>query len=80
MKRRIKKIKQPKKLGRMAAPQKVQKRLGPFEKPLKMTEMCRSLTCNTTNSLKYKRRRIRKRRIAPTRRLRRDKKRRIRRE
>jgi hypothetical protein len=64
----------------MAAPQKDQKRLGPLEKPLKMTDMCRSLTCNTTNSLKYKRRIIRKRRTAPTRRLRRDKKRRKRRE
>ncbi len=30
--------------------------------------------CNTTNSLKYKRRRIRRRRIAPTRRIRRDQK------
>jgi hypothetical protein len=32
--------------------------------------------CNTTNRLKYKRRRIRRRRITPTRRTRRDKKRR----
>ena len=36
--------------------------------------------CNTTNSLKYKKRRIRRRRIAPTRRIRRGKKRRIRRD
>jgi hypothetical protein len=36
--------------------------------------------CNTKKSLKYKRRRIRRRRIAPNRRIRRDKKRRIRRE
>jgi hypothetical protein len=35
--------------------------------------------CNTTNSLRYKKRRIRRRRIASTRRIRRDKKR-IRRE
>ena len=35
--------------------------------------------CKSTNSLKYKRRRKRRRRIAPTRRIRRDKKRRIRR-
>jgi hypothetical protein len=36
--------------------------------------------CNTTNSLKYKRRRIRRRRIAPARRIRRDMKRRTRRQ
>jgi hypothetical protein len=36
--------------------------------------------CNTTNSLKYKKRRIRRRRIAPIRRIRRGKKRRIRRD
>jgi hypothetical protein len=36
--------------------------------------------CNTTKSLKYKMRRIRRRRIAPTRRIRRGKKRRIRRD
>jgi hypothetical protein len=35
--------------------------------------------CNTTNSLKYKRRRLRRRRIAPMGRIRRDRKRRIRR-
>jgi hypothetical protein len=35
--------------------------------------------CKSTNSLKYKRRRKGRRRIAPTRRIRRDKKRRIRR-
>jgi hypothetical protein len=35
---------------------------------------------NTTNSLKYKKRRIRRRSIVPTRRVRRDKKRRIRRD
>jgi hypothetical protein len=35
---------------------------------------------NTTNSLKYKKRRIRRRRIVPTRRVRRDKKRRIKRD
>jgi hypothetical protein len=39
-----------------------------------------SVIQKTDNSLKYKRRRIRRRRIAPTRRIRRDKKRRIRRE
>jgi hypothetical protein len=65
----------------MAAPQKNQKRLGPLEKPLKMTDMCSPLTCNTTNSKMYcKRRRIRKPRTVPTRRLRRDKKRRKRRD
>jgi hypothetical protein len=63
----------------MAAPQKNQKRLGPLEKPLKMTDMCSPLTCNTTK-VKCKRRRIRKRRTVPTRRLRRDKKRRKRRD
>jgi hypothetical protein len=36
--------------------------------------------CNTTNSLKYKKERKRRRRIPPTRRIRRDKKGRIRRE
>jgi hypothetical protein len=36
--------------------------------------------CKSTNSLKYKRRRKGRRRMAPTRRIRRDEKRRIRRE
>ena len=49
-----------------------------------MTDMCTYIinmhVCKSTNSLKYKRRRKRRRRIAPTRRIRRDKKRRIRRK
>jgi hypothetical protein len=36
--------------------------------------------CNTINSLKYKKRRIRRLRVVPTKRVRRDKKRRIRRD
>ncbi len=40
-----------------------QKRLGPFEKPLRMTVYLYII--NITNSLKYKRRRIRRQRIAP---------------
>jgi hypothetical protein len=80
MKRRIKKNK-TKKLGRMAAPQKNQKRLVPLEKPLKMTDMCSPLTYDVIQqTVKCNRRRIRKRRTVPTRRLRRDKKRRKRRD
>jgi hypothetical protein len=41
-----------------------QKRLGPLEKPLRMTDICMYIinmhVCNTTNSLKYKKRRIRR--------------------
>ena len=59
-----------------------QKRLGPLEKPLRMTDMYIYIiiihVSNTKKILKYKRRRIRRRRIAPTRRIRRYKKRRIR--
>jgi hypothetical protein len=47
-----------------------QKSLGPLEKPIRMIYH----VCNTTNSLKYKKRRIRRQR---TRRIRRDKQRRI---
>jgi hypothetical protein len=49
-----------------------QKRLGPLEKPLRMMDIS---LYNKTNSLKYKKRRIRTRSIAPTRRKRRGKKR-----
>jgi hypothetical protein len=73
MKRRRKKIKQNK-LGRMVAPQMDQKRLIP---PRKTPQNDRYVYIN---SLKYKRRRVRRQRIGPTRRIRRDKKRRIRRE
>ena len=49
-----------------------------------MTDMCTYVinmhVCKSTNSLKYKRRRKRRRRIAPTREIRRDKQRRIRRD
>jgi hypothetical protein len=75
MKRKIKKNKNKKKLGRMVALQMDKKRLGPLEKPLRMTDKVYIInmhTCNTKKSLKYKRRRIRRRRIAPNRRIRRD--------
>jgi hypothetical protein len=52
------------------------KRLGHLEKLIEW----RMYHYNTTNSLKYKKRRIRRQRIVPTRRVRRDKKRRIRRD
>jgi hypothetical protein len=48
-----------------------------LEKLIRMTDVS---VYNTTNSLKYKKRRIRRRRIVPRRRVRRDKKRRIRRD
>ncbi len=57
----------------MVAPQMDQKRLIP---PRKTPQNDRYVYIN---SLKYKRRRVRRQRIAPTRRIRRDKKRRIRR-
>ena len=51
-------------------PQRDQKRLGHLKKSLGMMDMCIYIinmhVCNTTNSLKYKKRRIRRRRIAPT--------------
>jgi hypothetical protein len=62
-----------------------QKRLGPLEKPLRMKDMCTvryiiNMHVSNTKFLKYKKRRIRKRRIVPTRRIRRGKKRRIRKD
>ncbi len=57
-----------------------QKRPGPVEKPLRMTDILCYYVCDATNSLKYKKRRIRRRRIVPTRRIRREKKRRIRKD
>ncbi len=63
-----------KKLGRMVAPQMDQKRFIPPRKTPQNDGYV------YINSLKYKRRRVRRQRIAPTRRIRRDKKRRIRRE
>jgi hypothetical protein len=44
-------------------------------KTVHISLICIMHVCNTTNSLKYKKRRIRRRRIAPMRRIRRDKKR-----
>jgi hypothetical protein len=62
----------------MVAPQMDQKRLGPLEKPHRITDMYISLICMSViqKSSKYKRGRIRRRRIAPNRRIRIDKKRR----
>ncbi len=59
-------------------PQMDQKKLGPLEKPIRRTEI--SLMCvSVIQQLKYKMRRLRRRRIILTRRIRREKKRRIRR-
>ncbi len=60
---------------KLVTPQMDQKGLFSLEKPLRMTDMCMYI-----NSLKYRRRRVGRQRIAPTRIIRRDKKRRIRRE
>ena len=54
--------------------------VGPLEKAIRRTEMCISLMCvSVIQQLKYKKRRLRRRRIILPRRIRREKKRRVRR-
>jgi hypothetical protein len=56
----------------MVAPQMDKKRLGPLEKPLRMTDMYNVYIINMHVCNTKKRRRIRRRRIAPNRRIRRE--------